>query len=318
MSMLKFNDMPPDLGLGRLDFRAHYENVAARKLQLILLSARRHWRLIASVVTVALMLALVILPLLPRKYSATAVVYPKLFSSAQEKSVALASIEASAIVTSEVRLIHSDAILRAAAKRLALDLVDAKSPSWAAQNMEWVRVLFLPETLRLSPLDRTVAMLRNNVAVTSESRSYVISISFTASSADEAARVANAIAIEYLREKSKQGRRDMVITAEAELARQLAVNGERHPKVLRAEDELSAARAALTAIGSAEGDGRDSIVTEGVGLAMPNGTPASPRGSTILAMALVLGLLSGVGLAIWRDRQEPGKQAAPNGKLADT
>jgi uncharacterized protein involved in exopolysaccharide biosynthesis len=320
MSVQRFDhDKPAGLDLERSDFRAHYENVAARTLLSTLLSIRRHWRLLAAVVTLALAAAFVLLPLLPRKYSATAFVYPKLFSSAQEKSVALASIEASVIVTSEARLIHSDAILRAVAKRLALESVDTRSPSWAAQNLKWVQVLFLPETLRHSPLDRTVAMLRNNVAVTSESRSYVISISFTAPSADEAARVANAIAIEYLREKSKQGRRDMVTTAEAELARQLAINGERHPKVLRAEDELSAARAALTATGGAEGDGQDTIVAdEGVGLAIPNHTPTSPKGSTILGLALILGLLSGVGLAVWRDRQEAGKQAAAVEKLADT
>ena len=320
MSMLKLDlTTRPDLGLARSDLRAHYENVAARKLRSILLSTRRHWRLVASVVTLALMLAFLILPLLPRKYSATAVVYPKLFSSPQEKSVALASIEASAVVTSEARLIRSDAILQAVAKRLALDVVDPRSSSSVAQSLKWIQVLFLPETLRHSPLDRTVAMLRSNVAVTSESRSYVISISFTATSADEAARVANAIAIEYLRERSKQGRRDMVIAAEAELARQLAINGEKHPKVLRAEDELSAVRAALTATGSPEADGQDGIMADdGVGLAIPNRTPTSPKGLTILGLAFILGLLSGVGLALWRDRQRPHNQLAAGGEGACT
>ena len=44
-------------------------------------------------------------------------------------------------------------------------------------------------------------MLRNKVAVMNDTRSYLISISFTAPSADEAARVVNAFAIEYLRDK---------------------------------------------------------------------------------------------------------------------
>jgi hypothetical protein len=247
------------------------------------------------------------LPLLPRKYLATAVVYPKLFSSAQEKSVARASIEATALVASEARLIQSDTILRAVVKRLARDPVDARSRSWTAQNLEWLRLewlraLFLPETQNYSPSDRTVAMLRNTVAVTNESRSYLISISFTAPSPDEAARVVNAFAIEYLREKSTRSRRDVVTTAEAELAGQRAINGERHPKVLQAADELSAARAALTAAGDAEGDGQDTVADEGATLAIPNRTPMSPKGSVILGLALILGFLSGVGLAVWRDR----------------
>jgi uncharacterized protein involved in exopolysaccharide biosynthesis len=305
MSMLKLDHDRP-LELDRSNFQTHYENVAARTLLSILISIRRHWWVVASVLTLVLTLAFAMLPLLPRKYSATAFVYPKLFSSAQEKGVARASIEATAIVASEARLIHSDAILRAVAKRLALDHVDAASTSWTAHGLKWVQVLFLPETVKHSPLDRTVAMLRNNVAVASEPRSYLISISFTARSADEAARVANAFATEYLREKSLQSRQDVVTRAQAELTRQLAINGEKHPKVLQAADELSAARAALTATGNAEGEGQHTIVAdEGVTLAIPNRTPTTPKGSLILGLALIVGLLSGLALAVWRDRARP-------------
>lgn len=304
MSMLKFDhDRRPYVDLERSDFRAHYENVAARKLLSVSLSIRRHWRLIASAVTLALTLAFVMLPLLPRKYSATALVYPKLFSSAHEKGVARASIEAGIVVSSEVHLLRSDAILQAVAKRLTRDSVDATSTSWAARGLERLRVLFLPETQYYSPLERTVAMLRKAVVVTNESRSYFISISFTAPSADEAARVVNAFVIEYLREKSKQGKQDVVTTAEAELARQRAINGERHPKVVQAADELGAARAALTAVGNGGSDGHDTIIAgDDVTLAIPNRRPTSPKGSVILGLALGLGLLSGVGLAVWRDR----------------
>jgi capsular polysaccharide biosynthesis protein len=245
------------------------------------------------------------LPLLPRKYSATALVYPKLFSSAQEKSVARASIDASSIVNGEARLIVSDAILQAVVKRLNLgsDAEAAESPSWMSRRLDWLRDMFFPEIHEHSRFDRGVAMLRNRVEVTKDTRSYLISISFTTRSAEEATRVVNAVALEYLRDKSTQSRRDAVTTAEAELVRQLAINGERHPKVLQAADELSAARAALTAAGDAEAGGQDTIVAdEGLTLAIPNRTPTSPKGSVILGLALILGLLSGVGLAVWRDR----------------
>src|SRR5262245_28298154 len=94
----------PNFKLERSDFRPHYENVAVRTL----LSIRRNWRLTGLAVMLALTTALVILPLLPRKYTATALVYPKLFSPAQEKSVARASIDASSIVNGEARLLVSD------------------------------------------------------------------------------------------------------------------------------------------------------------------------------------------------------------------
>ena len=102
MNMLKFDhERRPNFQFERSDIRSHYEDVAAH----ILLSIGRHWRLLASLVALALALACIIIPLMPRKYSAEALIYPKLFSREQEKVVALASVDAAAIVTSEARLI---------------------------------------------------------------------------------------------------------------------------------------------------------------------------------------------------------------------
>jgi len=302
MSMLKYDhERLPDLQLEHSDFRAHYENVAVRTLQ----SIGRHWRFIASFVALVLALVCIILPLMPRKYSAAALVYPNLFSDEQGKVVPLANVDAASIVTSEARLIASDAILQAVVKRLGLDLnaEAARSHSWAAESLDWLRAMFLPETRNNSPFDRQVAMLRNRVEVMKDTRSYLISISFTARSADDAARVVNAIAIEYLRDKTIHRKWDAVMAAEGELARQLAIYGEKHPKVLQSADGLDAARAALKAAMSSKDGRQDAIVTdESVKLAIPNRTPTSPKGVVILGLSLMLSLLAGIGLAVWRDR----------------
>jgi uncharacterized protein involved in exopolysaccharide biosynthesis len=294
----------PDIQRVGSDFRAHYEDVAARTLR----SIGRHAGLIASLVALAIAIACIIIPLMPRKYSAEALIYPNLFSREEGKAVALASVDAASMVTSEARLIRSDAILRAVVKRLGLDPVAAKSRSWATQGLDWVRVMFLPETRNHSPFDRAVAMLRNKVAVMNDTRSYLISISFTAPSADEAARVVNAFAIEYLRDKDLQRRRDAAAAAEGELARQLAIYGEKHPKVLQAADGLDAARAALNTATNPKDGGQDAIVTdESVKLAIPNRTPTSPKGFVILGLSFILALLAGIGLAVWRDRRDSKK-----------
>ena len=154
-------------------------------------------------------------------------------------------------------------------------------------------------------------MLRNKVEVMKDTRSYLISISFTARSADEAARVVNAIALEYLWDKTNHRRRDAVSAAEGELARQLMIYGEKHPKALQVAEGLDAARAALKAgMGPEDGgrdaivDGRDASVTDGsVKLALPNRTPTSHKGFMILGLSIMLGLLTGIGLAVWRDRR---------------
>jgi len=300
--MLKYDhEKSPNFQLEHSDFRAHYESVAARTL----LSIGRHWRFIASFAALALVLACVIIALMPRQYSAAALVYPNLFSDEQGKVVPRASVDATSIVTSEARLIVSDAILQAVVKRLGLGLNPeaAKSHSWASGALDWLRGVFLPETRNHSPFDRQVSMLRNRVEVVKDTRSYLISISFTARSADEAARVVNAIALEYLRDKAIHRRWDAVTAAEGELWRQLAIYGEKHPKVLQVADGLNAARAALKAAMSPEDGGQDAIVTdESVKLAIPNRTPTSPKGVVILGLSLMLSLLAGIGLAVWRDR----------------
>jgi uncharacterized protein involved in exopolysaccharide biosynthesis len=308
MSVLKYDhEMRPDFKLEHADVRSHYENVAAGTL----LSIRRHWRLIASLVALALALACAIIPVMPRQYSAVALVYPDLFSE-QQKIVPLASVDAASIVTTEARLIVSDTILQAVVRRLGLDLNPEAggSHSWASELLDWFRAMFLPETRNHSPFDRQVAMLRNKVEVMKDTRSYLISISFTARSADEAARVVNAIALEYLWDKTNHRRRDAVSAAEGELARQLMIYGEKHPKVLQVAEGLDAARAALKAGMEEDGgrdaivDGRDASVTDGsVKLALPNRTPTSPKGFMILGFSIMLGLLAGIGLAVWRDRR---------------
>jgi uncharacterized protein involved in exopolysaccharide biosynthesis len=286
------NRPPVFLPRHRSDFRSHYENETIRTLQ----SMRRHWRLIVSPVVLAVLLACLALPLMPRKYSATAFVSPNLYAHEQGKIVALASVDATSIVNGEARLILSDAALQAVVRRLRPDRPEQQLEG--EQHLGWLRNLFFPETRVESQLDREVATLRNKVDVAKDTRSYLISISFTA-------RVVNAVALEYFRDKWIQRKRAAVTAAEAELTRQLAVNGDKHPKILQAADALDFARAELKAFMNSSEDGQAFVgPDEAVKLAMPNRTPTSPRGTVVLGLACLLGLLAGVALAIWRGRHD--------------
>jgi uncharacterized protein involved in exopolysaccharide biosynthesis len=281
----------------RSDFRSHYEIAAIRALQ----SIQRHWQLILSCVVLAIVLACLALPLMPRKYLATAFVSPNLYSPEQGKLVALASVDATAIVNGEARLIVSDGALQAVVRRLNPKQLSEREEE---PRSDWLRNLFFPETRVESQMDRLVATLRSNVEVNKDSRSYLIAISFTASSPDEAVLVVNSVAIEYLLGKWIQRKSSAVSAAEAELARQLAVNGEKHPKVMQAVDALDAARADLKSFTSATEDGQALVgLDDGARFAVPNRTPTSPRGKVVLGLACLVGLLAGAGLALWRDRR---------------
>jgi len=291
-----------DFQFERYDYRTHYEDVTARALASVV---RHKWR-IALLVAVVLAVACALIPIMPRKYTAEALIYPNLFSreqkSDQDKFVALASVDAAAIVTGEARLLRSDAFLRAVAKRIGQVPEAALPRSWAMQNFDWLRATLLPETRSHSSFDRTVAMLRNKVAVMNDTRSYLISISFTASSPDESARVVNAFLLQYLRDKAIQRQLESVNSAEAALQQQMAIYGEKHPKALHAVAERDAARAALEAVmdddqGAISGD-------QSVRMAVPNQTPTSPNGLVILGLSFLSASLVGIGLAIGFDRRK--------------
>jgi uncharacterized protein involved in exopolysaccharide biosynthesis len=307
-TQLKFDSQGrQNFQLEQADLRARYQNVALDALR----SIWRHKGMIVAFVAVGLMLAAMAIPLTPRKYSAEALVYPNLFLREQSNGIrvqALASVDANTLINSEARLIHSDAIVRAVVKRLGLDR-DLSANSWTSWSLDWVKAWLFPETRNYSPVDRAIAMLRNKVAVTNDTRSYLISISYTTASAEEAARVVNSYAIEYLRDKAIQHRLDAVNAAEGELGRLLAIYGDKHFKVMQAVEGLDAARAALKASMSPQDGGQDDIVTEeGVKLAVPNRTPTSPKGFVIMGLSFLVSLLAGIGLAVWRDRRDAKRQ----------
>jgi uncharacterized protein involved in exopolysaccharide biosynthesis len=325
--------------LEQSNLRRHYEDMAAN----MMLSIVRHKLLIASLVIVALVLAGLLIPQLPRKYAAEALVHPDLFSrEVGAKSTPLASIEGASLVTSEARLIRADAMVRTVVKRLgldrdpefaaptspasqAVDRADAmvrtvvkrleldRDPEFAAptspvsQAVDHVRAAILPETQTPSPLERAIASVRKRLTVTNDTRSYLISISFTAASPETAAKVANAFGVEYLSAKTTQRLADAATAAHREFAQRSAIYGEKHPSVVRADAELEAARVRLQAAANRPDLTESDIVAgEGITLAVPNPTPSSPKGLVILGLAFVCALVSGLGLAVWLDRRDTG------------
>src|ERR1700755_354551 len=130
----------------RWDYRAHYADLARRTLSSIV----KHRTFIFKCLAVAFVLGCIAIPLMPRKYSAEALIYPNLLASDQDKAVAKASIDGATMVTGEARAI-----------RLGNDPKPGSSRSWLRLPIDWFRAAWLPETLNYSSFDRAVALLRN-------------------------------------------------------------------------------------------------------------------------------------------------------------
>jgi uncharacterized protein involved in exopolysaccharide biosynthesis len=301
----------PQLTFGSLEasnLRGHYEDVAANTLRSIV----RHIGLIIALVVIALLSASLLVSQLPRRYTSEALVHPELFRREEgAKNTPLAIIDSASLVRSEARLIHSPAMVHRVVKQLGLDAdPNFATPSSAFdQGLDWVRAALMPETFSMtSPLRRAAARVLGKLTVTNDTRSYLISVSFTAASPEMAANVANAFALEYLRTKTEQRLADAVTAASRELARQSAIYGERHPSISQAKMELESARLRLqAAVNGPEVAAPEIAPDDGITLAEPNPTPSSPKGLVILGLAFVSAVVSGMGLAVWLDRRKAGR-----------
>jgi uncharacterized protein involved in exopolysaccharide biosynthesis len=135
------------------------------------------------------------------------------------------------------------------------------------------------------------------IAVTNEARSYLISIAATSESPDEAARLANTVALEYLRGQLLQQLTDARAAAERDLAELSLVYGARHPSYVRGRAKLEDlnTRLASLANGLSAGDLTKLGMRQSLLEADKVLIPSSPD------IRLILGLLVGAALAggVW-------------------
>lgn len=291
--------------LQKSELRVHYQDIVTTSL----LSVLRHWLMIAKIVGGALVLAALLITVLPRKYTAEALVQPELFArgDATKTTTALASIDGASLIASEAQMIQSPAIARAVVKRLGLQWRPEFAPpgSLLGRAAAALSAAIFPESSVSSPLERATRSTRSKLEVSRDTRSYVISIGFTAASPEIAANVANAFALEYLNAKSMQQLSEGVATASRELAKKAAIYGENHPSYMRAVADLELARQRYdTAVNRASNE--DLAAGEGVTFAEPSSAPSSPNGSMILGVTFIFALAAGVGLALWLDYRRVG------------
>ena len=209
--------------LPALPVRAHSENLAANAL----LAIWRRRYLVLFVVMLSLLAGFGVLSLLERKYAADAVV--QLDPSRREgtfgpEQAPAVMLDASALIHSEARIIRSRPIARRVVERLGL----AEDPAFAidapglAHHLAWVAAMgaeafawargeeapaqvepaATPDAeIKDARLARVVAELIRNVSVSADSRSYLITITYTSGDPVASARIANAFAEEYLQRR---------------------------------------------------------------------------------------------------------------------
>jgi uncharacterized protein involved in exopolysaccharide biosynthesis len=271
--------------------RTHYEGVACDTLRIL-------WHrklLIAAILMGSLLVASIALVLIGPRYSGEAMIQLNFFREERAKTQSIAAVDAVALVDGAARSIRSRATASAVVARLGLD----KDPDFARESILWrvlsgVRAALGLERATPTSRDLAINQLMRKITVTNDPRSYSISVSITTADPEQAANLANAVALEYLRGQMLQQMVDTQTAIERELAQLSSVYGVRHPNYVLARTRLENLQARLSALrdGSPADDGVKLVVGQSFVLAERDMLPSGPN------IVLVLGLAVGVGSAV--------------------
>jgi uncharacterized protein involved in exopolysaccharide biosynthesis len=198
----------------------HYEDKVLAALATVW---RRRWLILLFVIGALAIAGLLLGVVLPKKFTAETLLRVDAARADNSRPVGPGqgiergvSLDASAVIESEARVIKSRAIARRVVERLGLQReAEAAHPSWYRSLVHAARELAFPRHAgELTPSPEQAEAIRTeiaavslmrNIAVANDIRSYLITISFTSGDPQRSALIANAIADEYLRSRAEAG-----------------------------------------------------------------------------------------------------------------
>ena len=154
-------------------------------------------------------------------------------------------LDADSVIQTEINLIHSREIAEDVVTRLGL----ANDPNFAEHPSMLRRagdlVTFWHSRPSSSATSRIAAELLKQLDVTNDPKSLLIRVSYTSTSPEQSALIANAFAKAYLRTRAEK-------EAQQRLADLTAIYGPKHPSVLRAQAQLEEASRSSSVSDSAQ------------------------------------------------------------------
>jgi len=266
--------------------------------------------LIGKMVIGAILLTAGVLVLMPLQYTSEAVIqlnFNRHEPTNKGGGQPIATLDPAALVDGEVRLIRSWRTLGAVVTQLGLDK-DGRftGQSRLSVGFTWLRAVLPGASASPTPHDRAVATLMQTVRVQNQPRSYLISVIVTATDADQAQSLANAVAMEYLRVTAIRTVAAEEADAQAEIAALSSVFGQHHPSLRRGmlRLELLHKKADLLRNARSAEDIR-AIAGEGPAFipADKSSIPSGPNGKLTLTAAALVGFAGGVFLVLRRHRR---------------
>jgi uncharacterized protein involved in exopolysaccharide biosynthesis len=284
---------------GAADPRGQYEQITRNVLRV----AWAQRRLLASAVATAMVMAAAGLAYTGPRCTAEALIHVT-FTRAEPatavRAAPVAAMDAGTVVESAARLLRSRALASAVVSRLGLDR-ETPPQSLGARILTRAAAAAGISNGPPSAHDAAVARLLGQVKVTNDLRSYLISVGVTAADPARAARLANAVATEYLRGQAFTQAEESYAASKHEANDLSAVYGPRHPAYLDARAKQTRAEQQLTALRDAPSEalGSEAIVIGQTLLPAEKAlVPSGPNAAIVFAIAAMLGLLAGLALAL--------------------
>jgi uncharacterized protein involved in exopolysaccharide biosynthesis len=281
-----------------------------RLLVPVLAAVWRRKLLVLGIAGAALLLGIAGTVLIPLRYVAQAnirgeVVAPDTLPmqvrnlSAGGLSTGPMSLDLVRVIETQSRLLRSHRLARRVVEQIGLDRLQS-----LLNRHEWsLGALFKERTKsQEDPLDGAAGALLSGLDVTSDPRAYLITVRYSSADADLSVIVANGFVAELLRSTRLQVLFQERYNAQAQLSTKLAKFGERHPKVAELNEQLTATEASLQ---RQLRESADTILeAAGENVTKAAGASPSPKRSFILSLSLLLGVLVGMGTALWLERSK--------------
>jgi uncharacterized protein involved in exopolysaccharide biosynthesis len=266
---------------------------------------------VLGIVIAALLLGIAAAVLIPPRYTARAIIRGEFVAPdtllMQVKNVSTGSVSAGPmsldlvrVIETQSRLLQSNRLARRVVEQIGLDRLQ---PLLGQRG--WILdVLHRSATQKpedLLDLDGAAGRLLNGLTVTSDPRAYLITVHYRTGDPGLSVLVANAFAAELIRTTRLQVLFQQSYTTQAQLSTQLAKFGEKHPRVAVLRKQLTATDDAMKRQMSESAEG----ILQAAGENVTQATDAapSPTRSFVLSLSLLLGLMSGMGIALWLERR---------------
>src|SRR5262245_13462889 len=241
------------------------------------------WRrkyLVAACCAVGLLVASVVAMFTADRYTSQVVIQTR-FARLQLQIPAIAE----SVIQTEVNFIRSRDIAEDVVTSLGL----ANDPNFAEHPSMLRRaralITFWQSRPSSSATSRIAVELLKDLAVTNDLKSLLIRVSYTSTSPDQSARIANAFAQAYLRTRAEK-------SAQQTLADLATTYGPKHPRVLKAQAQLEDAL-------------RSPIVSDSAQIlawASPPVLPSGPNRRLIVAVSFICSFAAGTILALILER----------------